>query len=186
MRNQHDRCWRTEWVNREHCWTVGWGEETATITRAGGQVEKLGSSQLEAQGAGTQTLEERALPCWCWHLSASAMRLLPGVWSETGTWNTLLPTGTRRSESLAQPCRCPLDPPPQPLHWCNRDLNGTGEEHLQSQLNPASQSWVQVDGCVAARQEGNRSTYFRKCPHFCILSGPFPWDNGSISYFFRI
>lgn len=113
MRNQYDRCWRTEWVNRGHCWAVGWGEETAAITRAGGtKWRSWGSSQLEAQGAGAQTLEERALLCWCWHLSASAMRLLLGVWSETGDWNSLLPTGTRRSKSPAQPCRCPLAAPP--------------------------------------------------------------------------
>lgn len=39
---------------------------------------------------------------------------------------------------------------------------------------------------VELRDECSRNTHFGKCPHFCISSGPFSWDNVSVSYFFGI
>lgn len=39
-----------------------------------------------------------------------------------------------------------------------------------------------MDGCGAEREEYSRNKHFGKCPHFCIHSGHFAWDNRSVSY----
>lgn len=106
--------------------------------------------------------------------------LVLGVWRKAGKDKLLLLpgamlTGTGRSKSLLHPLA--LQAPSSTRYWI------TGTWWLRS--NVFAESWPQhheakcrwMDVELRAKNVAE-STHFGKCPHFCVPSGPFPWDKG--------
>lgn len=154
------------------------------------KMKKLGSSFCwrlkEARGARTEAPEGRR----CRPAGAGFSQVWQGWFPEQegklGTEQTsaaMRLTGTGRCKCLLRPPA--LQAPSSTPCWCIREPDGRGAVCLQGRSPSTAQAefrWMDV----GLRDKCNANTHCRTCPHFCISSGAFRWDKGSVSYFLGI